>query len=178
LNPAGKNEEAYVSINANPNDLLNEAVFDLLKNVGEKFPRRLSVELTEWRDNESNAGLAGRIEKIRKHGVLVSIDDFGVGYSSSKTIRSIEFDIIKIDASLVASGTPADTGLIKWALERSAEMGAKVVAEGVETLDIFDRVKSIDVDALQGWYIDKIYAPHLVHNGKIVPNKTQPTTAC
>jgi len=153
-----KEFHGYISINMNVIDLMNDEVLALLKNAGAAYPQRIAVELTEWRNPMIHGLLRSRLEELQHHHIMIAIDDFGEGYSSIKTVRSMKFDIIKIDAAIINSTLKSDMEFIEWIKSRALDMTAKVVAEGIETKEIFERIQEHGVDAMQGWYIDEILA--------------------
>ena len=95
--------------------------------------------------------------KVRSYGCKIAIDDFGSGYSSMENILKLKPEIIKIDGSLIKD---IDTSIESRAIVRNTvnmakELNAKTVAEYVHSKEVFDVVKTLDVDFLQGFYLEK-----------------------
>lgn len=97
------------------------------------------------------------IEKLRDKGYKIAIDDFGTGYSSLNYLKSLPFDYLKIDKDFLV-GVPsceADNAIVSTIVTLAKSMDAKVIAEGVETLEQLEFLEKIDCDEIQGYYISK-----------------------
>ncbi|MCH8492992.1 MAG: EAL domain-containing protein [Idiomarina sp.] len=94
------------------------------------------------------------LEKIRGLGVRVAIDDFGTGYSSLSYLRHLPIDKIKIDRSFVQHlpDNREDCAIVQGLITMAHHLGLTVVAEGVETKEQSEFLKSIECDLLQGFY--------------------------
>ena len=88
-------------------------------------------------------------------GILVSLDDFGTGYSSLLRLSSLEVDEIKIDRGFVAAMTHGDraVGIVRSLVDLSRALGMCSIAEGVETEQEFELLKSLNCEGVQGWHI-------------------------
>ncbi len=88
-------------------------------------------------------------------GIRLSIDDFGVGYSSLSYLKRLPVDEIKIDRSFVARWTTTRTTPSSSARRSTsaATSGLSVVAEGVETEAVWDELGALGCDYAQGWYL-------------------------
>jgi diguanylate cyclase (GGDEF)-like protein len=122
-------------------------------------PGTLELELTESMVMH-NAGAAVEIlQELKSLGVRVSIDDFGVGYSSLSCLRRLPIDTLKIDRSFVsdiAAPPRGDGGILAQAIISLAHsLNLKVVAEGVETRAQFEFLKAQRCDQVQGFYFGK-----------------------
>lgn len=95
------------------------------------------------------------IQRVRKLGCQIAIDDFGSGYSNFAHILRLNVDIIKIDASIIQnSDTDKNSQIIaKTIVEFSRKLGIKTVAEFVHSKEILETVKSFGVDYSQGYFI-------------------------
>jgi len=97
---------------------------------------------------------------LQKKGFGISIDDFGSGYSSLKTVTQYRIDELKLDKSLIdIINTRKGYLVCKHTTNLCHELGCQVVAEGVETEEQFDRVREIGVDRIQGFYFSKALPP-------------------
>lgn len=120
-------------------------------------PECLELELTEssfMKDTQSSVAVMNGIREI---GVFLALDDFGTGYSSLSQLKGLPLHNLKLDQSFVR-GLPADrddlaicTAVI--AMGNALEM--KVIAEGVETLDQLELLRSLGADVAQGYHIAK-----------------------
>jgi EAL domain-containing protein (putative c-di-GMP-specific phosphodiesterase class I) len=93
------------------------------------------------------------LAEIRRRGVRLAIDDFGAGFSNLKYILELEPDIVKLDRELIANVAPKtrQAALCAGIIELCHAMGAKVVAEGVETLDELRTLIDLRADYAQGY---------------------------
>jgi diguanylate cyclase (GGDEF)-like protein len=121
--------------------------------------RYLEVELTEsvvMSDPEESIAI---LEKLSTMGVLVSIDDFGTGYSSMSYLRRFPIDKIKIDRGFIseAMSRPDDASIVRAIISLAHNLRLKVVAEGVESSEQLEFLKTLGCDQYQGFH----YSPAL-----------------
>jgi len=97
-------------------------------------PARVIVEITENALLVADAGVAGRLSRLREQGVRIAIDDFGAGYASLAYLTSLPLDLIKIDRGLITqiAGRNRDRIVVKAMIRLVRELDLKVVVEGVE----------------------------------------------
>ncbi len=157
----------YLSVNLSPRTLEADAfspleIVALARRHG-IAPAQLVVELTEREAVEDLERLRAAIGTLRRHGVQVAIDDVGAGNAGLRLMSTIDFDIMKIDLSLVraaASDEPSEAVL--RALGRMAqERGRRIVAEGIETTGQLEAVLELRYHAGQGYLLGRP-APTLV----------------
>jgi EAL domain-containing protein (putative c-di-GMP-specific phosphodiesterase class I) len=132
---------------------LTEIVSEVLKETGLQG-EYLEMELTEgivMKDAESTMKILNDLKKL---GVEFSIDDFGTGYSSLSYLKRFPIDKIKIDKSFVHNITtdPKDASIAQAIISMSHGMDIKVLAEGVETLEQQEFMRSLHCDEMQGYY--------------------------
>jgi EAL domain-containing protein (putative c-di-GMP-specific phosphodiesterase class I) len=91
------------------------------------------------------------------NGFELSIDDYGTGYSSLQQLTRIAFSELKIDQSFIQDSIANEAArvVVKSSIDMARELGVKSVAEGVETLQDWDMLKSMGCDAVQGYFISK-----------------------
>ena len=119
-------------------------------------PERLSVEVTETTMLTDIALVSEHLNQLRALGVHVAIDDFGTGYTSLIHLRSLPADILKIDRSMVSSGHQGVDGHVLALLVETAHvLGLRLVAEGVETHEQLDRVRSLGCESIQGFLFSR-----------------------
>lgn len=120
-------------------------------------PERLELEVTEsvlLADTEANLAT---LHKLREVGVRISMDDFGTGYSSLSYLRSFPFDKIKIDRSFVSDLTqrPDCMAIIQAVIGLGASLGIATTAEGVETRDQLECLRSEGCTEAQGFLFSR-----------------------
>ena len=120
-------------------------------------PRRLELEVTETallEDDETNVAI---LHQLRKLGVRISLDDFGVGYSALGYLRKFPFDMIKIDRSFVGTlgFSHESAAIIRTIANLGANLGVETTAEGVETAQQLELVREAGCTAVQGYYFSK-----------------------
>jgi len=97
------------------------------------------------------------ISDLHKLGVSVSLDDFGKGYSSLTYLQDFEFNTLKIDKDFVQDMNPVGKGLqlVRMLMLLARDLNMKVVAEGVETVEQFDRLNAMKCPYIQGYYFSR-----------------------
>ena len=119
-------------------------------------PKKLDFEITESLLIDDVAQAVDRLKQIKQIGASVSIDDFGTGYSSLAYLRQFPLDTLKIDRAFVKDIPDGDDGVIAMSIVAlSKAIGVKVLAEGVETQEQLDFLKSIDCDSYQGFFFSR-----------------------
>jgi len=120
-------------------------------------PRYIILEITE---TAAMSGIAHSLENLTRlcmNGFELSIDDYGTGYSSLQQLTRIAFSELKIDQSFIQDSIANEAArvVVKSSIDMARELGVKSVAEGVETLQDWDMLKSMGCDAVQGYFISK-----------------------
>ncbi|MDH5612593.1 MAG: EAL domain-containing protein [Gammaproteobacteria bacterium] len=118
---------------------------------------KIVFEVTESIVAEDLDKIIRIMEEIRQLGIRFSMDDFGTGYSSLSYLKRLPIDEIKIDRSFVSelNKVENDQIMVSSILDMAKQFNLKVVAEGVETEDQFDFLKSRKCDIYQGFYFSK-----------------------
>lgn len=121
----------------------------------------LEIEVTEDFLIHDPSAAAATLAGLRACGVRVALDDFGTGYSSLGYLQQLSFDTIKLDRSFVAGLDRAGASeQIVDAVARIAHgLGAKVVAEGVETAEQLERLRMVSCDEVQGYLLGRPMPP-------------------
>jgi diguanylate cyclase (GGDEF)-like protein len=133
-------------------DLLS-IIRDALHSAGLEA-RFLEVELTEsvvMSDPEESIAI---LEQLSAMGVLVSVDDFGTGYSSMSYLRRLPIDKIKIDRGFIGEvmSRPDDASIVRAIVSLAHSLKLKVVAEGVESVEQLEFLKTLGCDQYQGFH--------------------------
>ena len=96
------------------------------------------------------------LEKFRKFGIQISIDDFGSGYTSLGYLKKLPIDTLKIDQSFIQNCTDnSNLAIIQGIITISQKMGIKTIAEGVETQEQHDFLKNLECGQFQGYLCSK-----------------------
>ena len=125
-------------------------------------PGYLQLEVTETTVAQNRDTAIELLQQLRAEGVRIAIDDFGTGYSSLSYLQQMPFDVIKVDKSFVdriGAGEPADN-ICRTIIKMAHELGKKAIAEGVETGEQVDFLKTNKCDFVQGFF----YSAPLANN--------------
>ncbi|WDT77410.1 MAG: EAL domain-containing protein [Candidatus Manganitrophus sp.] len=124
-------------------------------------PGWLHLEITESVIMADPTRAMEILNQLSKMEVHLSIDDFGTGYSSLGYLKKLPVDEIKIDKSFVKEMAVEkdDAMIVRSTIDLAHNLGLKVVAEGIETQEIYDRLVALGCDAAQGYYISRPVSP-------------------
>jgi len=152
--------EIKVSVNISPSQLadgwLAQRIVRMLAETG--FPaERLVIEITEsslFADLELARNI---VTSLKNQGIRLALDDFGTGFSSLAHIRSLPFDIIKIDRSFVmnVSEKRESAAIIRAVTTLANALSVPVCVEGIENEDAYNAVLRLGGTIGQGWYFGK-----------------------
>lgn len=149
-----------ISINESRQHLYDQNHINKLKEIINKYnvsPHNIELEMTETTVVD-NVKLAKRAEEsVHKLGFIVSMDDFGVGYSSFSMLKNINIDVLKIDKSFFDDILESKRGriIIESIIEMCKKLNITTVAEGIETLEQVEYLKKIECDMIQGYVFAK-----------------------
>ncbi len=142
-------------VTANSKDFLEFYISNKKKyNIGDNF---IFVEFTESFLMEDHAKLYEIVEKLHANGIGCSLDDFGTGYASFNILKDIPIDELKLDRMLLMPGYSKnnDEKLLETIISLAKSLNIRVVQEGVEDKEMFDRVVEKGCDVIQGYYYAK-----------------------
>ncbi|MCH7868237.1 MAG: EAL domain-containing protein [Myxococcales bacterium] len=139
---------------------LLEVVKDILQET-QLDPRFLELEITESAMLEDEDKTTRALEQIRELGIRISLDDFGTGFSSLSYLRRLPLDTLKIDRSFVMDlpDDPDANGIVEAIIAMAHVLKLLVIAEGVETQEQRDFLRSIECDEMQGYLFSKPVPP-------------------
>jgi diguanylate cyclase (GGDEF)-like protein/PAS domain S-box-containing protein len=149
-----------VAVNVSMRNLVDSAlpsdVATLLEQWGAP-PSCLEFEITEHTVVADRFRARAVLERLDEMGLQVVIDDFGTGYSSLAYLRRLPLHKIKIDRSFVSSMTTDrdDVVIVRSTIDLARNLGLEVVAEGVESKEIYDALAELGCDAVQGHYLSR-----------------------
>ncbi len=118
--------------------------------------KRLELELTEGTLMRNVDNTIKAMSRLRDAGLRIAVDDFGTGYSSLSYLKRFPIDALKIDRSFVAevgsAGAGDDRSICKAIIALANGLNLRVIAEGVETAEQLQYLRSLGCDAIQGYF--------------------------
>jgi EAL domain-containing protein (putative c-di-GMP-specific phosphodiesterase class I)/AmiR/NasT family two-component response regulator len=146
--------EPYLSVNAMPDTLASEGLAELLAAAPAD---RLVLEITEHAPVRDYEALNTAMHRMRGRGVRLAVDDAGSGFASLRHILQLAPDIIKIDIALTRNvyKDPARRALAAGLISFAAELGATIVAEGIQSRQELDALRELGVRYGQGFYLGR-----------------------
>jgi diguanylate cyclase len=151
-----------VSVNISASNLLDNGFADLVRRLLEKYrlpADALVLELTETSIISEFEKSRRVIEELRGLGLVVSIDDFGAGFTSLAYLSNLAVGELKLDrtfiASLAARQSGRDFELVRSTIDLGHALGLRVVAEGIEDRETLDLLSAIGCDLAQGYFISR-----------------------
>ncbi len=153
-------EPVPVSINVSRVSLESDKFYYVIKRLKERYnipDKYIHFEITESAVLNAHELLNTRIQKIRDLGYLIAMDDFGSGYSSLNSLRNMPIDILKLDMGFLRGDDPHNKGgtIITYVARMAQGLEYSTVAEGVETQEQADFLRSIGVNVFQGYLYAK-----------------------
>ncbi len=120
-------------------------------------PSQVCIEVTEESLLQDPAAAGRTVDGLRAMGMTVSMDDFGVGFSSLTNLRMLVVDELKIDRSFVEGlvSDPRTEALVVSIVELARRLGSKVLIEGIEHIDEVTMARSLGIDTVQGYVFAK-----------------------
>jgi EAL domain-containing protein (putative c-di-GMP-specific phosphodiesterase class I)/DNA-binding NarL/FixJ family response regulator len=148
---ARKDEDLSIAINLSPATLLDPQLSLMI----EGFETRLIIEITEHQPIDDYGAVNNVRQELGERGVRIAIDDTGAGFASLRHILSLSPDLVKLDISITKDVDEDDSrrALAKGLVTFAREIGAKVVAEGIERRGELACMREIGADYGQGWHI-------------------------
>jgi diguanylate cyclase (GGDEF)-like protein len=152
--------DLFVSVNISIRQFSNPTLLpSILQTLGNSglAPRRLHLEITESALLLDDTIVERTLAEARNHGIGVSLDDFGTGYSSLSYLLNLPVDELKIDQSFIhdLEFDRRRVELVKTVLSLGRTLGKRVVAEGVETEEQLEILRSLGCEYVQGYLISK-----------------------
>jgi EAL domain-containing protein (putative c-di-GMP-specific phosphodiesterase class I) len=152
--------DVAIAVNVSTSNLLDVGFTDLVRSLLGQFglpPSALVIELTETSIISDFERSRSVIEELRDLGLVVSIDDFGAGFTSLAYLSSLAVGELKLDRSFItglASGErKRDPELVRATIDLGHALGLRVVAEGVEDVATLDLLSDLGCDLAQGFCI-------------------------
>nr|WP_236874038.1 bifunctional diguanylate cyclase/phosphodiesterase [Clostridioides difficile] len=149
-----------VSVNVSRIHLYCNNFIETYKNIIDKYnipAKYIELELTESIIFDNFDILIDIMNNLKKIGFLISMDDFGSGYSSLNMLKEIPMDILKLDQKFIMEtyNSKRSKIIVTKVIEMAKELGMKVISEGVETEEQFELLKEVKCDMAQGYLFGK-----------------------
>ncbi len=149
-----------ISVNVSRVNLKNPKLIEILDGLVEKYKidkKYLELEITETVYYDDQQGLVDVLDKLKKSGYTLLMDDFGSGFSSLSMLKNTPFDVLKIDRNFLNETMITDRGkkIIQHTIYLSNDIGMNIVAEGVETKEQADYLLKCGCSIAQGYYYSK-----------------------
>jgi diguanylate cyclase len=147
-----------LAVNLSAHDLRDPDLLDRIKGSFETWgaaPDWIQFELTESALMEDPTGSLKTLVRLKELGPELFIDDFGTGYSSLSYLQKLPVDAIKVDQSFVGDmiHNHDSAVIVRSTIDLAHSLELKVVAEGVENRELWDRMVALGCDVAQGYYI-------------------------
>lgn len=149
-----------ISVNISRIDVYDPNLPDILLGLIQQYkvePQELHLEITETAYTREPEQLIEIVNKLKGYGFIIEMDDFGSGFSSLNMLSSLSVDILKLDMKFIQDGnfTKEDPGILKYIMEIAEWLKVQVVAEGAETKEQVEMLKSLNCNYAQGYYYAK-----------------------
>jgi diguanylate cyclase len=176
-----RRQDLTVSVNISASSLLDAEFTGLVAQLLERYKlpaEALVLEVTETTAIVDFERSKLAIEQLRDLAIIVSVDDFGAGFTSLAYLSSLAVGELKLDRSFKGLSTAEkwrDLALVRSTIELAHSLGLRVVAEGVEDSSSLDLLTGLGCDLAQGYLISKPKPPHeLELTPKAAPASTPP----
>ncbi len=149
-----------VSVNLSPHNLrdshLPEFILHVLDDCG-LAPAQLTIEITESGILSDALLATGTFERLREIGIGLSIDDFGTGYSSLMHLKQLPFTELKVDRTFTRDmlNNEHDAAIVSSTVHLGQELGCTIVAEGVESPGVLEKLRQLGCNYAQGHHISR-----------------------
>lgn len=173
-----------ISVNVSRLQFYNSDFVKIYEDIKNKFripDHLLEIEITESIAFDNVTFLEKTVSELKSKGFLISIDDFGTGFSSLSLLKNIPIDVLKIDQSFFRESIhkEKDNIVIKGIIDLVNKLSIRTVAEGIETAEQVAFLKSVNCNMIQGYFFyrplpeDKFEA---ILNKEYAVKKTAPAT--
>ncbi len=149
-----------ISVNFSKHDIFAPNFVENLEKIRQKYnipAKYMRIEITESVLIGSNKSVNEIMSKLHSCGYIVEMDDFGSGYSSLNVLKDLDFDIIKLDMLFLEDKSENSRGgtILSSVINMAKWLNIPVIAEGVETVEQADFLRSIGCDYIQGYLYSK-----------------------
>ena len=153
-------QQLTIAVNLSPKQFLDPNLLDNIQSILKDIdidPRCLEIEITESSLMTNITDVVDILEQLRIIGIKVAIDDFGTGYSSLAQLKQLPVDKLKIDRSFISSLelSQSDQEIVRAIIAMAHTLKIEVVAEGIETQQQLDILKSKKCNIGQGYLFSR-----------------------
>ncbi|MCM1272290.1 MAG: bifunctional diguanylate cyclase/phosphodiesterase [Clostridium sp.] len=150
----------YIEVNISSVQLMQLDFVDRVKSILEKYdvkPQHINMEITETATMGNMTIINKNIEQLVEYGINFSLDDYGSGNANIDYINHMPFKIIKLDKYIIWDAfKDLKAGVtLKYTIQMLNELELLIVAEGVETAEMKDKLVAAGCHHMQGWYYSK-----------------------
>ncbi|MDX2254772.1 MAG: EAL domain-containing protein [Pseudanabaenaceae cyanobacterium bins.39] len=170
-----------IGVNLSIKQIENRDFINTLRSILEETkldPHYLELEITEGIMMNSVKEKIAILNQFREMGIKLSIDDFGTGYSSLSYLKNLPIDTLKIDRSFIEYIThnEQDRAIVSLVINLSHSLNLMVIAEGVETVEQADLLRSLGCDCIQGYFFHKALPADDIENLLRAQGVTKPNS--
>ena len=149
-----------ISVNVSRAHFAKEDLAEHICSIVDKYqvPHNvIELELTESAFFDDKQVLLQTVKKLRESGFVVSMDDFGAGYSSLNSLKELQLDVLKLDADFFRGTDEIERGMVivSEVIGLAKKLNMKIVAEGIENREQVDFLAAQECDLIQGYFYAK-----------------------
>lgn len=149
-----------ISVNISRAHFAKEDLAEHICSIVDKYqvPHQvIELELTESAFFDDKKVLLQTVKKLREAGFIVSMDDFGAGYSSLNSLKELQLDVLKLDADFFRGVDVQERGLliVSEVIDLAKKLNMKIVAEGIENREQVEFLTEQECDLIQGYFFAK-----------------------
>ena len=152
-----------ISVNVSQVDIYNIDIVEFFESLIKKYnipSHLLKIEITESAFAEDTELVTNIINRLRKKGYLIMMDDFGSGYSSLNMLSNISFDVVKLDSTFLKTSNDIQSyhktiNVLESIVNMAKLISVPIIVEGVERTDQVEFLESLGVRYIQGYYFYK-----------------------
>ncbi len=153
-------DDMILSLNISAIQYKRQEFVSSILNIIEKYevkPEEIELEITESVLIDNFREVVEKLHVLREHGIRIALDDFGTGYSSLSYLKGLPINTLKIDKAFVETMLQDDNAkiIIESIIYMVKKLGFETIAEGVENMEQFEYLKSIECDCIQGFLMGK-----------------------
>ncbi|MDD3115609.1 MAG: EAL domain-containing protein [Anaerovibrio sp.] len=149
-----------ISVNVSRIDLYDPKLVKHLVELRQRYdipPEYLELEITESAYTDDPEQIVTITRRLSEAGFLILMDDFGTGYSSLNMLKDLQVDVLKLDMGFLKSSdnSPKGGSILAAIMQMARSLNMQTIAEGVETREQVEFLKSIGCQFVQGFYYSR-----------------------